>query len=411
MYFLRFRIINLLVYFLFILAYPILLDLFNYMWKVEPCINYYKLFGYSFLLLFFSNVKFRYLPILTFLLIPVISLDTYTNELGNYILLFCSIIWTFVMHYNFKFNLKILKVKLSSVATYFLMILSISLIFYFFKNIQTFNPILLLTDVYTFRRDNIFIGIEGYLVSWLPTVILPFLIFCSRKYKICQFITAILVSYLVFLITGVKSWLFLSFILLVPYYFSQKSILSNFPIVILILLTSLFIFSNAFYLAFMDRILYVTPLYTLRYISFFNSHDLMFFEDSKLGIFSPFGDKYNQSVGLLIDSEFGGKGMNANVGIIGTAYSDLGIVGLIILTTIVIIFIGNFFVNKGSWALSLYLMYVYLSSNSPPLDLILTHGLLINVFLLFLFKSELQSDDFNIYRYFIKKINPNDEQL
>lgn len=382
------RVVNLFLYFMYILAYPSVLKFFNYMWKVNFEMNYLKLVSYSFGLIFLSNIKIRYLPILAFLILPVISLDTYTNELNSYVLIFSSLFWLIIMHFNF--NLRTIKINFNKNIKKIIIFLSLFLIFYFLKNIKSYNPFLLLNDVYTFREENMFLGIEGYLINWLPTIVLPFLIFYFRNYKFLQFLIAIIVSVLIFLLTGVKSWLFLSIILLLPYYFSQKSIFLNFPLVVLLLLISLFFISNPFYLALMDRVLYVTPLYTLRYISYFSVHELMFFEDSKLGFFSPFDDKYNQSVGLLIDSEFGGNGMNANVGIIGSSFSDLGVFGLFFLTTFFIIFIGNIFVNRGSWALSLFLMYVYLASNAPPFDLILTHGLLVNLVLLFMIKSENQ---------------------
>lgn len=352
------------------------------MWKVEPEINFIKLFVYSLIILFFGNVKLIYIPFLSFIIIPVLSLDTLTNELSNYTLVFISTFWLLVMHFEYKLKINFSLIKYKRIILIMTLLFSFFLIFYFFGRVQSFNPLILLSDVYSFREDNKVEGFEGYLIGWLPTVVLPFLIFRYKKKIILQLLVAVLFSVFIFLITGVKSWLFLSFLLLLPYYFTRYKILKFFPIFNLAIVGFTYLFKNLFFLAFMDRILYVTPLYTLRYLEFFNTHDLMFFEDSKLSIFSPFPEKYTESVGILIDSAYNGGGMNANVGIIGTAYSDLGIFGLILITSSVILIISNFFSRKGPWALSLFLMYIYLSSNAPPLDLFITHGLIINIILI-----------------------------
>ena len=77
----------------------------------------------------------------------------------------------------------------------------------------------------------------------------------------------------------------------------------------------------------------------IRYFDFFSENNYNYFNGSKIGLL--FGiENYNQPLGFIIDSAYGGDGMNANTGVFASIFAELGYFGLLI-SVFVLIFILN----------------------------------------------------------------------
>ncbi len=96
--------------------------------------------------------------------------------------------------------------------------------------------------------------------------------------------------------------------------------------------------------------------------------------------------KYYDIPGHLIDSAYGGGGMNANTGAFGSIFSDVGIIGILLIFPLFICFL-DFVIRLISKDVILNSLlgfyYSFVIVNSPPTDIILTHGLIIHMVLLY----------------------------
>jgi hypothetical protein len=191
------------------------------------------------------------------------------------------------------------------------------------------------------------------------------------------------------MITGLKTGLFTPIFMIVTFSFLKYSRYKLFGFIISYIYGLLiigYVFSNLITLAVIDRVLYLPSLLNLRYIDFFSKNPLYYFKGSKLEILFLNKSNYNDIPGHLIDAAYGGGGMNANTGAFGSIYSDLGLVGILVVFPLFISIIDLIIrsISKDIYLNALLgLYYSFIIVNSPPTDIILTHGLLIHLIILY----------------------------
>lgn len=412
----KFKIILSIIYYFALLGlYPSILDLFNYMWKIEyefNTINFifslitiivisvyinFKSFGYSLI----SGLFY-------FLIIPSMCISTITNYGYSFFYIIASTISTLLLLNIFSKKVIVTpklyfskRLKLALNIFFILLILLMLL-----NNINNFNLFSLLSDVYSFREDNIQSGILSYVLFWVQSVFVFWILiksfFDSDKIKLSYLIIALFFGYLSFMITGLKTGLFTPIFMIVVFSFLKYSKSKLFGFVMSYvygLLILGYVFSNLITLAIIDRVLYLPSLLNLRYIDFFGKNPLYYFKGSKLEIFFLNKSNYNDIPGHLIDAAYGGGGMNANTGAFGSIYSDIGIIGILLIFPLFICLIDLIIrsISKDLYLNSLLgIYYSFIIVNSPPTDIILTHGLVIHLIILYFRKNKLILKEFNI---------------
>lgn len=329
-----------------------------------------------------------------FLIVPALSISVIVSYGVNVNYIVLSFLFTSLLLNWIKNRKILLKNKSFSKKQFsFLAILVIgTLIIVLIRGVKNFNLLSLLSNVYELRAETDFSGIFSYILFWIPSVFV-FLILFSAFYKTNKFnyyliVLALTVSTLSFLLTGLKTLLFTPLLLILLFYLVKKSRFKYYAFSFLfpgILLSFGFLFPTTVILAVIDRVIYLPALLQLRYLEYFSNNDLYLFKGSKVELLMPISSNYNEAPGYIIDAAFGGGGMNANTGSFGSIFGDIGVFGILIFfplfITILTLLFNSFSKNKTLNSL-VGVYYGYVLINAPPIDIILTHGLIIHLIIL-----------------------------
>ena len=297
-------------------------------------------------------------------------------------------------------KLKLSLVNQGHIYAYLICILGIVIVtswLIFSGGLNFFN--LDLTRVYEFRRDVglvVNIGIMGYLNTWAFKVFGPFLliIFLHRK----KYVFASLVFLLHILWFGIsshKSVLFFPFVILFVYvWFRNNKGLSIIPMS----LTLVIFFSYLFFLFFEDilygslfirRVFFVPSFLTFAYYEFFTSEGFIYWSNSITSSFIHY--PYDLNPAKLI-GDYLGMEAHANNSFLSTGYMHAGIPGVIFFSLIFVFILKIIdslnYNSKYIW-ISVAIMTTPIRSLIISADLstaILTHGILISIILLTLYR-------------------------
>ncbi|WP_243465224.1 hypothetical protein [Photorhabdus temperata] len=220
----------------------------------------------------------------------------------------------------------------------------------------------------------------GYVIS--PLLLLVS-IYMRGFVKYILIAISIIISYLIYCSSGLKSIAFMNFTVITLFFYikGQKNISNS---VINIILYS-FIAAGLLYFVF-D--FYDPLIHWLRRIFFTPTLNTFYFYDYTLN-----NDKeFTKDAPKIISQIYYGTLGSANTGFIGDGIARYGIIGLIINFIIfnILIFVMNLSTKKVPFEFSttLYLPFVYTVSNTAITALLLTYGLLILSILLFLFPTK-----------------------
>ena len=338
-------------------------------------------------------------------LAPIITLYSFRNE--STISFLMSIIPYFFIFYFNKSKRKKVKLVLNGKKIGFLFsILIIVLVIYnYFKVVGLSSLNLNLNDVYVFRNEFDELnnsGVFGYLNNWVAKTINVFLIAYSIQNKKI-YLTFIFVSIqiLIFGLSGHKSVL-LPLILLPVIYFIQNYrfktnlILSLFSFLILGLIFYNSYSENIFLSSILLRRAFFVPAnLNYIYIDFFSVNDFVFWSTSITKYFIHYPYSVNPS--FVIGEYLGDPTMSANVGFVGSGYMQSGIFGIIIYTTIITSILNfiNLINGINKWILtSIFIIPVLTVFISSDLFTgLLTHGLFISIFIVYLFNQKLSTNN------------------
>jgi len=193
-----------------------------------------------------------------------------------------------------------------------------------------------------------------------------------------------------------KSILFAPLMIYVIYfYFSSTKALSILPLLLFLMVGSMLLFSfhNPFSLLpsmFIRRTFFVPAFLTFNYFEFFSNHSFNYWSNSFLKNFIPaiYPEGVSKEVGNYL-----GSGTNANNGFISSGYAQLGYMGVLIYVLIfsyILKFCDYLSAQIGSNWFCICLLIIPIRNVFLSSDLfttLLTHGLLISVFVLILVRS------------------------
>jgi hypothetical protein len=241
--------------------------------------------------------------------------------------------------------------------------------------------------------------LSGYLISWQGYVIDCALISLgvARRSKILVLI-GLVAQLALFGMTNYKSFLFAP-LLIVGVYVVYSRRWPEFWL--LIGFTAVILAIQAYYLdtddltlasLFIRRVFFVTADVHLWYRDFFqqvqNPH--LLFTNS---IFSSLGEyPYNDVISHIIGDTYAGVGSSANVGFLGDAYAQMGAVGVLVIGVVAGVMwrCGDDLAHTSDrrWATSFLAMACFPLTNSALLTVLLTHGLLLALVVVWIVRSE-----------------------
>ena len=391
------------IFYLFALFYyPVVNDVVNYMWNLNLLFNNnYALINFFLYMILLIMVKkkeihlkhfYQILILGLYLPILIISSNISSGLFFCFLIFLCLCVVILVESFFSKKKFKYKTIKYFNKAffikysKYILISVGLILIILFGSKFKT-SILETLTRVYEIREEVRITGVLSYLLSWIPTILIPIgiAIFLNKK-KLFYLIFTSIIAFLIFQAFAIKVH-FLTFILLLFFglLYVKSKYLKRYSVIIFFSFTFIFtivlklLLNDVFILGFLDRFFYLPGMLNLWYFDFFSENPYNFFNGSKIGIL--FGiENYNIPLGFVIDGAHGGAGMNANTGIFASVFAEIGYLGLFLFSFILGISISILNLLYKKFNIFGYLILIntaFLTVNSPLNDLFLTHGLLV----------------------------------
>jgi hypothetical protein len=272
--------------------------------------------------------------------------------------------------------------------------------------------VLSFSDVYDFRDtygEKSLSGIFGYLNGWSSKIFIIVLFAWSidRKKFFLIFLSSILL-FLLFSLSGHKSVLKGLFLVLFFYYLAKKDNKSKIILFyFLLLISSTLLLMNMLNINMLGalvirRLLFVPAHLNFIYLEFFSQNEFIYWSNSILSGFIDY--PYSLAMSHVIGAYLGHPDMGANTGFIPSGYAHFGVFGVIIYTSIAIVMFN--FINAMSKKLNLYFLLAIifipiqtLFISSDMFTVLLTHGLLVAIFALWLYTNKTFYLKIGKYRY------------
>lgn len=261
-----------------------------------------------------------------------------------------------------------------------------------------------LSKVYDFRREVselINISFWGYLNTWVFKVINPALIgWCFWQKKNCVLVFLIALQVMFFGISSHKAVLFSPILIAVSYYFVKKKRALEYltwSLISVVITSSVFsiIFNYHLLLSlFVRRTFFVPSLLNFAYYELFSEIGHVYLSNSKI-LLGLMDYPFNFPPQLLISKYlYGHYNCWANNGYLATAYMHFGFIGMFVFTIIVglLLLLIDSLVHKSAplW-LGIGFLIIPINSLFISADLLTaaaTHGIIIGMFILFLFRKK-----------------------
>lgn len=255
--------------------------------------------------------------------------------------------------------------------------------------------------VYKYRSENAMlanIGILAYLNNWVIQVFNVFLLcWFLHKRTFYLFILFFAIQTFFYGVSSHKSVLFFPFLITGIWFYFRKS---NLSIILPIMFSVLIIASYISFLLsgdlmlpsmFIRRVFFVPAQLTTAYFDYFTQHPHIIWSNSILSNFINY--PYDLPVGRVIGN-YQGSGASANNGFISSGFAHAGLLGVLIYSILLgcILKFINWITTSGIplW-FAIAVTIVPLRSlliSSDLLTVMLTHGLLVSLFLLILIRKK-----------------------
>lgn len=264
-----------------------------------------------------------------------------------------------------------------------------------------------LLNVYETREDYVAnnIKIFGYLVPWQANIINMFFLvygfFCKNNKII---FTSIGLQLLLFAMTNFKSFLFAPLVVIAIYIIFKSKFKEKLLISISVILSSFllmiyiiyFISNNTILVSiFVRRLFFVPANLHYLYYDFFSNKEKYYLSKSILeGLIEP---PYPHNPVTLVSLEVYGKVFSPNVGIIADAYLNFGVIGIILFSIILGLYLWLLDSvtqhMKPLYTVSLIVIPSISLVNSALFTTFLTHGLIIILLLLWLTRGVFNNNE------------------
>jgi hypothetical protein len=224
----------------------------------------------------------------------------------------------------------------------------------------------------------------NYLYNWLVKALFPLLMifFLIRKRYLYAFITVLLFLYL-YIISGNKI-VYITLMVVFFFHFVGDDYFRKVKYFVLFLIAGLALLplvdfyvlnSHSLKGIFVMRMLFLPSQLNYFYFDFFDGNPLYFAESNIFKLFVEY--PFDQAVGYVIsETYFSSSGMNANNGIIGDGYMNLGYWGVainILIVSTIFLFFNS--LDLDARYLGIFFLMIFLFLSVPMLSMFLTSGL------------------------------------
>lgn len=335
----------------------------SYVMLISKVYDYYgfildfNLVKYMYSLLFFmlmlyfipeekSLIRYYVIILIVLIYIPSISYFSLSNQKNlffGYISISYFILILIVSNFGFTNFLRIKNSKLLLYLIFTLYIFSLSIIIVKRGGID--SRAFSFDSIYSLRREDNISGILGYFINWDTKAFFPF--FCAyflfKKNKI-GVLVVVLMQLLAYLSFGNKTFI-VAIIASVGIYFLYKFkdllkmyLIGMNGIACISLLSYFFNIFSFLSNTFLFRMVFVPTLIQYQYFDFFSTHEKLYFAEGVIGkifqIPSAYPDAIASIISFIYRPELSTADTFSNTGFISDSFANLGIIGIVIITTL-----------------------------------------------------------------------------
>ncbi len=304
--------------------------------------------------------------------------------------------------------------KVSKGAKKFHLNLIISMVFalfflvtvYVWARYAHFNIQISILDVYDTRleaRTYSMLPILSYILSMAENIFPLIAVICLEKKKYFMLFLCVAGQFLKFSISAQKSTFFLMVFGIGIYYVvkSGKDLMKCTAVAFcaggFLGIIEKFVFNTTIIIdTFYRRILMIPALLNYQYYEFFRDNGFDFYRQS-IGKLFGLQSKYSLSLAFTIGSKYHNASMRANNGLFSDAYSNLGILGMILIPFLIILVLkiadgGTNRIPKQIWAVSA-LQFYFSFVGAGFFTALLTHGVLLVILLFYMMNEQFEPSD------------------
>lgn len=248
--------------------------------------------------------------------------------------------------------------------------------------------------VYDVREEHQLVFPITYFMPWLAGVIMPLLFIWAIENKRYILIAgSTFCEVILYLIFANKSHLFAFFMIIVVYFAKKtnkfvKAMYIAFPLIVFFSSIVYYVDNNLLVVPslFIRRVLFLPAVLKFKYYDFFSGKNKLFFADGIIGKILGIKSLYPKEAPILIAEYVGQPQSSCNTGYLGDAYANLGIIGMI-LFSIILIWIFKY-MDRVTSRLDLALVCgisiysIYALNDGALLTRLLTGGFIVLIFLL-----------------------------
>lgn len=387
----------------FYLGYAISLDVLNYIFS-------WILFLLSMLMVDNSLKKvsdYFFISIFLSLLVPILIVYGYDDDrslapAGGVMLSMFIIKWLVSSKTLKVRSLRTISGGVSASSKLAWVFVLFLLVWYFYSGVAfNFNFL----QVYDYRADNAersAFSLLAYTNSWTYQIFSMFLLSLALyRRNFLMALTIILIQVYFFAASAHKTILFLPLVVMfIWFYFRRNNDLIVFPVIyslaVAISIISHYFYDDIYLSSFISRRVLFTPaLLSYAYFDFFENNSFVMWSNS---IFSGFFNyTYFDTVGKTIGGYLGREDMGANNGYVSMGYAHLGWIGIILyslLLGVILKFIDFLCDEKIPLWFAVAIFSIPIRSvvqSSDLLTVLLTHGMLISIFMIWMFRDSRHS--------------------
>lgn len=335
------------------------------------------------------------------MVLPIFTMYAFNDESSKYFIMVCICFSLECLLIRYLPDIHITKFKEAKV--FFVAIVLATTIFVYLSMLRANGlptlKALNILSVYDIRENVRYPFLMNYLVNWQAKAINPLMIAVSYKYKQKKpLIIFIGLQLLIYLITAHKAYLFIPIAIIVIMKIADREkilhIIANVASIGCVISYVLYKLDVTLLLAsfFVRRLIFVPAKVKFNYYDFISNNEPLFFSEGLIGKLFNVEYPYDvRFVNLISEIYSNNPDSASNTGYLGSGYANLGFVGMLIYT-IILVFILLLIDSLGSRLdksmITGMVLFSMLSLNdSDMLTTLLTGGLLFLLLLLFLYAS------------------------
>ncbi|MEG1836449.1 MAG: hypothetical protein RRZ70_02655 [Synergistaceae bacterium] len=278
-----------------------------------------------------------------------------------------------------------------SVSIFVMLYLLIFFIYSLCKHGLPSFELLSLYSIYQVRAIAKISLLESCIMNITCKIIIPIVIvFSCKEHKYLKMLIGIFIQLYIYSVTGFKTFLFIPFVLLGAFGLRGQEIkkVIFMGLSVSLCFASLFTFITGDYMLYAligNRAVFLPAIIKCAYFDYFSKNEFVYFTQNTIAKILGIQSNYSVSVPNLIGEKyFGDFNMWTNTGFIADAYSNMGIIGVLVISILMALILRMAYISMDkaegdakSILLSIYLLYFVVLNDGALISTFISGGLIV----------------------------------